>query len=151
VLYVRVWAHPVVQHVHAAYFAMAICLRGLGAVVNPPPPSFACRTSLVDIAALIDKLSNLQAIAVRGNPFMTKNPKKSRVLLLGRIQRLKDHGCRLRIVDTPISVDERIGAWLQLGEKEVGFAALCFTCTPCVSPHRQPPSAQCPAPRQRCV
>ena len=61
----------------------------------------------------------MQALGVRGNPFMTKNPKRSRAQLLGQITSLRHHGCCLRVIDTPISVDERVNAWISNGEKEV--------------------------------
>ena len=45
--------------------------------------------------------------------------RRSRSQLLGEITGLRNHGSCLRVIDTPISVDERVSAWLQRGEREV--------------------------------
>jgi hypothetical protein len=39
-------------------------------------------------------------------------------MLLGMINSLRTHGCRLRYIDSPISVDERVSSWKQRGEPE---------------------------------
>ena len=93
------------------------------------------RQPLTAVAALIDALSHLQAIALRGNPCLTKNAARGRLQLLGLIRSLRVHGCCLRIVDTPISVDERVSAWIKNGEKEVRVrvgACVCVRVCACV-------------------
>ncbi len=52
-------------------------------------------------------------VALRNNPCMSK--RDGRTQLLGTIKRLRQHGCTLRIVDKPITVDERVEAWRQNG------------------------------------
>jgi hypothetical protein len=76
---------------------------------------FRCSTPLVELAALIDGLSRLSRLAVRGNPLM-KTTRHARVTLLSYIKSLRSHHCVLRVIDTPISVDERINAWIANGE-----------------------------------
>jgi hypothetical protein len=96
------------------------------------------RTNLEDVGSIIDQLPALEvrgsfekcfrwclwsavfsekAIALRKNP-CTK-PSSSRRRLLGAIKNLRTLQCPLRILDKPISMNERLEAWMADGGTEV--------------------------------
>jgi hypothetical protein len=93
-------------------------------------------------AAWLCGAAAVQAIALRGNPCMAKNAKKARVTLLGHVKSLRQHHCSLRVIDTPISVDERVAAWLSRGEREArGLPCEPRTLLPFDGPDRTEPAS----------
>lgn len=66
-------------------------------------------------------------IAVRENPCMEPFTAK-RAELLSKIPALRDHQCRLHIVDIPVTLDERIAAWQAAGATEEELEAFRAAC-----------------------
>jgi Leucine-rich repeat (LRR) protein len=72
-------------------------------------------TPIPQLAAQIDAIPSLQVIALRGNPCLSsdseKRQKANRLALLGSMQRVRSVDCSLRVLDTEITVNERVEAW----------------------------------------
>jgi Leucine-rich repeat (LRR) protein len=89
--------------------------------------------SLKELGALINKFPILEIIALRENPVM-KNL-SDRLALISFIPKLREATAMLRVIDTEISVDERVEAWKKNGgsKEEVELMrskALYFLRTP---------------------
>lgn len=69
----------------------------------------AIQTPLRDIGNLLDRMSRLECLALRENPVM--NSSKDRKKLIGLINSLREVTCNLQVIDTVITIDERIEAW----------------------------------------
>lgn len=70
--------------------------------------------SASEIGGLIDKLEKLEVLVLRGNP--CQRNKKDRIKILKSITRVKNLECGFRVLDTEITVAERIEAWSARGE-----------------------------------
>lgn len=57
----------------------------------------------------------MQVLAIRGNPCIrsdsSKHERADRLTLMGHMQRLRAVDCSLRVLDTEITVNERVAAW----------------------------------------
>jgi hypothetical protein len=71
-------------------------------------------TPLKELAGFIDRLSALQILAIRDNPCM-KNGYADRFNLIGYMENMKQVNCVLQVIDTEISLDERVEAWKKNG------------------------------------
>ena len=92
---------------------------------------------LDDVGSFVNELKNLTVFCIRENPCMIEQDEKrkrrpslleksnevssyskTRMQLLGAIMGLREIDCKLRIIDTQITVDERIEAWKQSTSSE---------------------------------
>lgn len=71
------------------------------------------RTPLQEIVQLLDQMTVLQCLAIRHNPIMKS--KKDRLKLIGDMESMRKIACRLSIIDTRITLDERIEVWRAQG------------------------------------
>lgn len=71
------------------------------------------QNTLPQIAEFLDKMKNLECIALRNNPTMkSENDRKK---LIGLMVTMREITCVLQVLDTFISIDERIEAWKAAG------------------------------------
>jgi hypothetical protein len=85
------------------------------------------------LGALINKFQALEIICLRENPAVRNM--SDRLTLIGSIPKLHEPTCTLRVIDTEISLDERVEAWRKIGgskeETEIMRSkALYFLRTP---------------------
>jgi len=76
--------------------------------------------SLKALAGFMDLLSPLECIALRGNPIF-KNYYEDRRKLIGLLKCTKDVNCKLQVIDTKISISERVDSWKKLTRQNSGL------------------------------
>ncbi|KAJ3450828.1 protein phosphatase 1 regulatory subunit sds22-related [Anaeramoeba flamelloides] len=79
------------------------------------------------IASWIDQMSSLEVLCLRGNPCL-KN-KTNRKLLIGSIKSMREITSRLRVLDTEITISERVEGWKAQGASEEQCNDLRFKAT----------------------
>lgn len=97
-------------------------LSGLGL---PPTLIFldvrdnALACPLTELGAVLQSMTDLRAFSFRGNPCSKKLP-SARLALIAAIPRMREIACALRVIDTEITVDDRVKGMLLAGcsEKE---------------------------------
>eukprot|EP01119_Soliformovum_irregulare_P019621 TRINITY_DN6257_c0_g1_i1.p1 TRINITY_DN6257_c0_g1~~TRINITY_DN6257_c0_g1_i1.p1 ORF type:complete len:1295 (+),score=537.13 TRINITY_DN6257_c0_g1_i1:416-4300(+) len=72
---------------------------------------------LFDIASLVDSFSQLESLKIRGNFAMKSD--QDRIQFLGMLTSVRRPPFKLKIVDSPITIDERISAWNSVGGSTV--------------------------------
>ena len=72
-------------------------------------------TAFKVLAPFLDTLTSLRVICLRGNPCM--KDLKDRLNLIGQMKSMRNEKANLRIIDSEISIDERIEAWKKQGGK----------------------------------
>ena len=69
------------------------------------------------VGELLDEFASIQFVAFRGNPIF-KTP-ADRLRLIGLMRKMRDceqtSACRLRFIDSEITFDERVQAWIEAG------------------------------------
>lgn len=73
----------------------------------------AIKTAIPVIAQFVDSLSSLQILAIRNNPVM--KTKEDRLKLIGFIPSMKQICPLLTVVDTPITIREKIEGLVEFG------------------------------------
>jgi Leucine-rich repeat (LRR) protein len=68
---------------------------------------------LEQVAQFLDGFQRLECVALRNNPCMKSPAERTR--LIGLMRSLHKARCSLRVLDTEISIKERVAAWAQLG------------------------------------
>jgi len=68
------------------------------------------------LARLLDSLTALECVALHDNPCF-KSP-KARTSLIGAMSATKEVECQLQVIDTELTIDERIDAWKKVGGSE---------------------------------
>jgi hypothetical protein len=71
------------------------------------------RQPLQEIASVIDRCTRLDTITLRNNANMRGSADRHR--LLGLLRRVREPACALRLIDTPITVAERLAAAQRYG------------------------------------
>ena len=71
------------------------------------------RNPLEQVAQWLDGFARLECVALRNNPCMRTPAERAR--LIGLMRSLHKARCSLRVLDTEISIKERVAAWAQLG------------------------------------
>ncbi len=73
----------------------------------------AIATPHAELAAHLDALPALEVVALRGNPCVRADSAgaKDRLAIMGHMRRLRAVTCTLRVMDTEITVNERVAAW----------------------------------------
>jgi len=71
------------------------------------------KNSASQIGSMIDRLTAIEVIALAGNPCM--NNKGERLKILRHVKRLQELDCPFRVLDTEITVAERVQAWTEIG------------------------------------
>jgi hypothetical protein len=74
--------------------------------------------AMSDLASVINALPQLERLAVRGNPMMVPYA-DARTHLVSRLSRLVREGDTLAVVDTSITVDDRVRALQASGASQV--------------------------------
>ena len=71
------------------------------------------RSNSSQIAAFLDGMKKLECVAIRDNPIMKGEVDRKK--LLGSMESMRSVECTLKVLDTWISIDERIDAWKSEG------------------------------------
>eukprot|EP00002_Diphylleia_rotans_P021967 TRINITY_DN428_c0_g2_i2.p1 TRINITY_DN428_c0_g2~~TRINITY_DN428_c0_g2_i2.p1 ORF type:complete len:2171 (-),score=432.49 TRINITY_DN428_c0_g2_i2:273-6785(-) len=85
--------------------------------------------TIAEIAQFIDSLPDLQILAIRNNPFYERGRDGARMMILGQIQKLRDPNCSFRVLDTDVTIEERVAAWKKFGATEHDVETLRFQAT----------------------
>jgi hypothetical protein len=70
-------------------------------------------TGLKELAFYLEKMKALECVAVRGNPVLKTEADRKK--LIGFMDSMKEVSCGLQVIDTVVSIDERIEAWKAVG------------------------------------
>ncbi|KAJ3431570.1 protein phosphatase 1 regulatory subunit sds22-related [Anaeramoeba flamelloides] len=79
------------------------------------------------IASWIDQMHSLEVLCLRGNPCL--KDKTNRRLLIGSIKSMREITSRLRVLDTEITISERVEGWKAQGATEEQCNDLRFKAT----------------------
>jgi Leucine-rich repeat (LRR) protein len=80
-----------------------------------------------DVAVILNTMISLSILACRKNPFMENA--SDRITLIGLLSRMHDINCSFRVVDTEVTVEERVTGWRQIGRDERTCEQLRFKAT----------------------
>jgi hypothetical protein len=98
------------------------------------------RNKISDMGTLFNKLERLSVLAVRENPNM-KHFRAARLELIGSIERMRNVRCELRVIDSEVTVSERVTGWRRTGgseEEAEKLRADCALWELAPAPTRQP-------------
>ena len=80
-----------------------------------------------DVAGILNTMPSLSILACRKNPFM--DSASDRITLIGLLSRMHDINCSFRVVDTEVTVEERVTGWRQIGRDERTCEQLRYKAT----------------------
>lgn len=80
-----------------------------------------------DVAGILNTMASLSILACRKNPFMESM--SDRITLIGLLSRMHDINCSFRVVDTEVTVEERVTGWRHIGKDERTCEQLRFKAT----------------------
>ncbi|CEO96342.1 hypothetical protein PBRA_005013, partial [Plasmodiophora brassicae] len=103
----------VVNLSHNALVGLPAGLSALQQLVRLDLRSNKINVPLAQIAQVADTLSLLELLYLRGNPIMRTT--QDRLKLISLISRMKQVECNLRVIDTEVSLDERVDSWIASG------------------------------------
>eukprot|EP00027_Filamoeba_sp_ATCC50430_P016759 CAMPEP_0168569714 /NCGR_PEP_ID=MMETSP0413-20121227/16321_1 /TAXON_ID=136452 /ORGANISM="Filamoeba nolandi, Strain NC-AS-23-1" /LENGTH=833 /DNA_ID=CAMNT_0008602261 /DNA_START=610 /DNA_END=3111 /DNA_ORIENTATION=- len=70
-------------------------------------------TPIKELAAFLDRLKTLECLAIRENPIMKSESDRKK--LIGAMISMREVTCVLQVIDTLVTIDERIEAWKNAG------------------------------------
>jgi Leucine-rich repeat (LRR) protein len=80
-----------------------------------------------DVAGILNSMASLSILACRKNPFMESA--SDRITLIGLLSRMHDINCSFRVVDTEVTVEERVTGWRHIGRDERTCEQLRYKAT----------------------
>jgi Leucine-rich repeat (LRR) protein len=80
-----------------------------------------------EVASILNTMVSLSILACRKNPFM--DSASDRITLIGMLSRMHDINCSFRVVDTEVTVEERVTGWRQIGRDERTCEQLRYKAT----------------------